>query len=234
MADIFDEVNEDLRAERAQQFAKRYGGVLAGLALVAVLGVGGWQYWRQSQAHKADAVASTFLTAMRTATPPAAGVLPEAARTTALESFTAISGTAPDGYRALARLRAAALRVAAGDRPGALALWDQLSADTTADPLLRDLASLLWVQHQVDDGDPAAVEGRVQPLLAAGNAWRPLAVESLSLLMIRTGQADRARELLRGLIADAAAPDNVRGRANGLLTRLGEPPAPPRAAGAGG
>ena len=110
---------------------------------------------------------------------------------------------------------------------------DRLTA-LAADPLLRDLASLLWVQHQVDAGDPAAVEGRLLPLVAAGNAWRPMALESQAWLQIRTGQDDKARETLRALLADVAAPDGVKGRANGLLSRLGETAPPAPAPGAGG
>src|SRR5919202_1407308 len=35
VADIFDEVQEELRAERAKTLLHRYGGLLAGLALLA-------------------------------------------------------------------------------------------------------------------------------------------------------------------------------------------------------
>ena len=130
----------------------------------------------------------------------------------------------------MARLRSAALHASTGDLPGALAIWDKLSADTAADPLLRGLADLLWVQHQVDAGDPAAVEGRLQPLVAPGNPWRPLALENQALLALRTGKTDAARETLRQLAADASAPDGVRGRANGLLARLNESAPTPDAA----
>ena len=234
MADIFDEVNEDLRAEKAKQLAMRYGGVAAAALVLLLVGVGGWQAWRWRQGEQTAAVASSFLGAMRaTATAPGVEVPATPARTAAAEEFARLANTAPGGYRTLARFRAAALRVTSGDLPDALTLWDQLAADTDADPLLRDLANLLWVQHQVDAGDPAAVEGRLLPLVAAGNPWRPMALESQAWLQIRTGQQDKARETLRTVLADVSAPDGVKGRANGLLSRLGETtPAP--APGAGG
>ena len=77
--------------------------------------------------------------------------------------------SAPEGYRTLARLREAALKADAGDLPGALALWDQVAADASADPLLRDLASLLWAEHQIDSGDPALLEARLKALAAPEN-----------------------------------------------------------------
>lgn len=227
MADIFDEVNQDLRAERAKRFALRYGWLVALAAVALVAGAGGWQAWRWRAAGQANEVASAYLGAMRDASGPAAAEgQATPGRTAAMAAFDRLAATAPEGYRSLAQLRSAALHASTGDLPGALAMWDKLSADTAADPLLRGLADLLWVQHQVDAGDPAAVEGRLQPLVASGNPWRPLALENQALLALRTGRTDAARDTLRRLAADATAPDGVRGRANGLLARLNETAAP--------
>ena len=109
----------------------------------------------------------------------------------------------------------------AGDLKGASAIWDQVAGDSSADPLLRDLATLLWVQHQLDQGDPSLLEGRLKPLAAAGNPWRALAEEQLALLDLRQGKNDQAKKMLQRLADDAAAPSGVRGRASGVLTRLG-------------
>ena len=38
VVDIFDEVEEDLRAERAQQLLKRYGGLIVAVLVVIVAG----------------------------------------------------------------------------------------------------------------------------------------------------------------------------------------------------
>ncbi len=220
MADIFDEVNEDLRVERAKRFALRYGWLVA----LLVAGVGAWQAWHRYQGQQANSVAAAYLGAMRGADGPApADGQPTPGRSAAMAGFDRLADTAPEGYRSLARLRGAALHASSGDLPGALAEWDKLSADTAADLLLRSLADLMWVQHQVDSGDPAAVEGRLQPLIAPNSPWRPLALENQAWLALRMGHADQARDTLRQLAADPAAPDGVRGRANGLLARLGGP-----------
>lgn len=229
VADIFDEISEDLRAERAQALLKRYGGLLVLGAVLVVAGVSGWQFWRWRADTRTATVAAAFMAAARDAGGAPAGSS-DAARTGAAAAFAAVAADAPEGYRTLARLREAGLRAEAGDLPGALGLWNQVSADTAADPLLRGLADLQWVQHQVDAGDPAAVEGRLAPLLAADNPWRPLALESEAWLALRTGQDARARDILKGLRADVLAPNGVRNRANGLLTRLGEAPDPAAAA----
>jgi len=222
VADIFDEVSEDLRAERARQLLHRYGYLLILAAVLVVVAVGGWKVWQSRERGDRDAVAAAFITASRNASTPLGTASP--ARAEALDTLTRMAANAPGGYRTLARLRAAALKVTAGDLPGALALWDQVAADTDADPQLRDVANLLWVQHQIDAGDPAAVQGRLAPLIAPGNPWRPLALECQAWLLLRTGDTDGARAILRPLVADMRAPDGVRARAGGLLTQLGETP----------
>ena len=226
MADIFDEIKEDLRAERAQALLKRYGVVLAVIVAALILAVGGWQAWRWRAQQQANKAADVFLAAMqKTAGPPAAeGLTPP--RKEALGEFATLAGNAPEGYETLARLQEAGLHVNAGDLPAALKEWDQVAGDAAADPLLRGLANLIWAQHQVDHGDPAAVEARLVPLTAIGAPWRPLALENQALLAIRTGDAAKARSILKGLASDPAASAGVQARAGGLLSRLGEEPAP--------
>ena len=165
MVDIFDEVDEELRAERAQQLLKRYAGVIVAVALLIVAAAAGWQGWHWYQARRDQAAAAQYLIAMNLANAPAAGSS-AATSSAAIVEFDRVVATAPEGYRTLARLRAAALKADAGDRQGAAALWDQVAADGSADPLLRDLASLTWCLYHADKGDPALLEGRLKPLAA--------------------------------------------------------------------
>ena len=148
-----------------------------------------------------------------------------------MAEFAYVAMAGPEGYRALAQLREAALQAAAGNNEAALTLWDQIGRDTAADPLFRDLAALLWAQNQVDRGEPEAIEAHLAGLVAPGNPWRPLAQETQALLALRTGQDARARTLLKQLNADPNAPPGIRARTGALLTRLGDPP--PAAADAG-
>ncbi len=213
--DIFDEIQDDLRAERARGLLKRFGGLLIVALLLVVAGVGGWQVWQQYRARAAQREASAFLAAQTLADGP------QAQRSGALAPFAALIGEAGPGYRTLARLRAAALKADAGDAAGAAALWTDVANDGSADPLLRDLATLQWALHQIDAGDPGAISARLQPLSLPLNPWHALAQEAQALLALRQGQTDAARGLLKSLSADTTAPDGVRARAGGLLARIG-------------
>lgn len=225
MVDIFDEVDEDLRAERARRLFGRYGWLIAVAAVLVVGGVAAWQVWQTRRAGQNEAVAARMLAAMRQADPIRPGGDGKA-RSEAVAAFEDVANGSPEGYRTLARLRIAGLRNDAGDTAGARAEWDQVAGDASADPLMRDLANLLWARQQVDAGDAPAVEARLKPLTDPQNAWRSLAAETQALLDVRLGRADAARNELRRLANDPGAPPNVRSRASGLLAQMGDPSAP--------
>ncbi len=214
VSDIFAEIDEDLRAERASKLLKKYGPLLIGLAVAVVLAVGGWQLWRAYTARETARIAQTYLTALRASAQPAE-------RDAAFAGFEQVAKEGTPGYRSLARLRAAALRFDAGDKEAALGLWNAVAADQGADPLLRDFAVLQWCWHQIDTADGKVLAGRLAPLMQPGNAWRPLAEEAQALVDLREGRTDAARETLKRLSADPQVPDGVRGRAGGLLAQLG-------------
>ncbi len=219
LPDIFDELNEDLRAERAHALFRRYGVLLVAVLVLVLAGVGGWQGWEWWQGRQSIAAAEPYLQAMRAADQLPAG--PSPARLPDADAFAKVAETAPAGYRTLAQLREAALRWDAGDTTAALTLWDKVSADSEADPLLRDLGTLLWAQHSLDRGDPAAISARTAKLERDRNPWRPLAQEVDALLALRQDDKPKATALLRGLLSDPLAAEGLRGRATGLLALLG-------------
>jgi len=220
VVDIFDEVDEELRAERTQKLLMRYGGYIVAVALLIVGAAAGWQGWRWYQARQDQAAAGDYLTAMNLADATGAGTS-ASSRAAAIAVFDKVVSTAPEGYRTLARLREAALKADTGDLTGAVALWDQVASDASADPLLRDLASLMWAERQIDTGDPSLLEARLKALAVPNNPWHALAEEQLALLDMRLGKTDAAKATLRRLAQDTTAPNGVRGRAGGLLNRLG-------------
>jgi hypothetical protein len=224
LADIFEEVEQDLRAERVRALLLRYGKFLVAAAVIAVLAVAGWQglaWWR---ARRDQRVATAYFAAEQAAqaTSPAAS-----GNAKAEADFARLAGkNTPAGYRTLARLRAAALAAEGGQQKLALTLWQEVAQDPDADPLLRGLSRLLWVTHQIDGAKSAAaakpLEAELQPLLAPDNPWRPMAEEASALIAMASGDTKGAEKTLKELSGDPSAPAGTRRRAAALLARLSE------------
>jgi hypothetical protein len=122
VVDIFDEVEEDLRAERAKRLLKKYGWVLIVVAVAIVGAAAGWQLWNRYQ-NQQDAAAAARYVAVQSALER-----PGATKTDQIATLDQLAANAPEGYRTLARLLAAGLKADAGDVPGAVALWNAVAA----------------------------------------------------------------------------------------------------------
>ncbi len=219
VVDIFDEVEEDLRAERAEKLLKKYAWLLVAVVVAIVGAAAGWQLWTRWQNQQDAAAANRYVAAQ-----DAAGTA-GAAKSGALASLDQLAATGPEGYKTLARLRAAGMKADAGDLQGAVALWNDVAGDPNADNLLRGYANLMATGHDLDHGDPAQLEARLKPLAAPDNAWSSLAREQLAMLDLREGKVDDARKALQALSFDFEAPSGLRARASALLTDLGPPDA---------
>jgi hypothetical protein len=215
VVDIFDEVEEDLRAERAERLLKKYAWLLIALVVAIVGGAAGWQFWSRYQVRQDAAAASRFV-AVQDATQQ-----PGKADPAQMAALDQLGASGPAGYKTLARLQAATLKANAGDLQGAESLWNAVASDSGADPLLRDYASLMATGHDLDHGDPAQLEARLKPLSETANAWSALAREQLAVLDLRRGKLDDARKTLQALSVDIDTPSGLRARASALLVGLG-------------
>jgi hypothetical protein len=219
VVDIFDEVTEDLRTERAIMLARRYGGLLIAAFILVLLGVAGQQGYVWYQSKQNDKAATAFIAI--TGPIDAAGPnLTNDQRQQDAAALTNFAATAPSGYRTLANLRAAALYADAGQAAQAQGLWNNVADDTSADPLLRDLSNLLWAQHALGSAPDADVLARLKPLLDQTNPYHGLAQETQALLYLHEGKTDLAKALFSQIASDPTAPDGVRNRADGLLAKL--------------
>ncbi len=219
MVDIFDEVSDDLRTERALALGRRYGGLLVALLVLVLLCVGAQQAWRWHQTQVNDKAATAYL-ALTGPIDQAGTNLSDQQRVQDAQALTRFADNAPDGYKMLAEFRAAALYSAAGQQAEAEALWTDIGRNDGADPLLRDLANLLWAQHALGTAPDAEVLARLKPLAALSNSYHGLAQETQAMVYLHEGNTDLAKALLSQIASDPATPEGVRNRANGLLAQL--------------
>jgi len=210
LADIFEEVDEEVRRDRAVEFLRRYGSwLLAGaVGIVAIVGgYNGWQQYQRSQREKASVRFEAAANEARTDKPKA------------LATYESLSSEAPRPYADLARMRIGQLKAEMGDGNAAVAMYGN-AAGALGEPELRDLAQYLAVLQKFDTAPPDELKPTLQALAAPDRALRAPAQELLATLALRSGDIPAAREAWKELMSDIATPPAMRQRAADMLTFL--------------
>lgn len=212
MADIFQEVDEDLRRDKAADWWKRYGRYVIGAAVAVVVVVAGYKGWQaydeKLRGERSDAYAEAL------------ALIDNGDEARAREALAALSDPTGDGYPLLAALTQARLAAEAGDEAAAEQIWQNLATGGSSGAVMSQLGSLLAVLHSMDDGDPAVLRGELLSLAGPEAPYRFTALELLAVLALREGDESAAREHLIQITDDPAAPSGSRSRAAELLASL--------------
>jgi hypothetical protein len=207
VADIFQEVDEEVRREQLKKLWERYQNYIIAGAVLIVLGVGGWRGYDWWQTKKAAEAGTAFENAI---------TLSEQGKHAEAEAaFARLAANSTASYRALAQVRAAA-ELAQTDAKTAIAAYDKIAADTSIPPALRDLASLRGGALIIDNGSYADARQRLEPLTASDHTFRHTARELLAVAAWRAGDAAAARRWIEMINADPETPPDERGRAQML------------------
>lgn len=209
---LFREVDEDLQRDRYMRLWRRYGRFLsAGVVGIVALTVA-WVGWQQYDLGQRRALSDRFASAVAMAD--------DGNPSAAINALERMAGEAAGGYAALARLRAASLLVEDGDPGEAILMFDAVAADTSAPEWMRDLSTILSVQHGLTQADPVELERRLAPLATETSPWRFTARELTALAAMQAGDRERALDLFRALADAFDAPAQIRGRAAEMLAAM--------------
>ena len=210
MADIFEEVEEQLRSEKYRNLAFQLlpWALAIGLgALVIALGWWGWDSWRTRAANKAS---EDYASALELA--PTDPIKASA-------KFGEVVKGPSRTYKALALMQQAALRQQAHADAEAVKLLDE-AASVAPDPVIGDLARLKSALALMDTAPYAAMEERLKPLTEQKRPYRAEAIEALAMAKLQAGKAKEARGDFAILTLLAEAPDSMRQRAQAAMALI--------------
>lgn len=213
MADIFREVDEDLRRERYERLWKRYGKYAIAAAVLLVAAVGGHQAWqsiRDEQRLEASDAYAAALEAFRQDDPE-----------TGERALAELADPSEGGYGLLAAFSEAGRLAEAGETDRAVEAFDAIASGGDSVPdALASAARLKAALLLLDDGRSGDAADRVEDLANAGSAFRPLALEVQALAALSEGEREQALERYREISEDPTAPAGVRSRATQMLAAL--------------
>ncbi|NEX91284.1 tetratricopeptide repeat protein [Caulobacter sp. 17J65-9] len=211
MVDVFEEVEDEMRAHKWRTLARRYLPWVGGAAAALVIGVGGtygWSAWQESRAGKASVAYDRGLKALQTGD-----------RAGADAAFAEAGKLGTRGYRTLALMQQGHILVGQDKSDEAVKLFDE-AAKVAPSPILGDNASLKAAFALMDKASYEEMEKRLTPLTEDGRPYRATAKEALAMAKIQAGKVKEARGdfVVLSLLSDA--PEGVRARAQAAIQMI--------------
>ena len=206
MADIIDEINEELKQERMQALFAKYGKYVLALAAAVITIVVAIQAYNVYQAGVREKAANAYFDAL--------------GEDRIGDALAASSGDFNDGYQMLSQFVSAAELVADDEAAAAVDIYIQLSDDNGLSQIYRDFATLLAFTHAQDDQISAALEAKLTALADNAGPLRGLAIEMQADRALKEGDIEAAKAYLEQINQLQQAPNGLRQRAASLLFAL--------------
>jgi hypothetical protein len=221
MTDIFHEVEDDLRREKAKRLWARFGPYVLLAAVLIVVAVGGWRGWEYWREQQAAAEGDRFVAALNLAN--------DNKHDEAIKALDEIAASGNGGYPVLASFRAASELAATKKTDDAVKAFDAIAAKGDTPALLKAMARLRAALLVVDTADLPAMQARVADLAAVGGPWRHSARELLGMTAWRVGDLPAARGYFQAIADDPETPQSMQSRTQLMLdlirSKIGAAPA---------
>jgi hypothetical protein len=195
------EIESDMREEELRKIWQRYGKAMIAGVVIALIGVGAFQYWREHKVEQRLALAASYDQATKELI---AGKTSEG-----LEALVKIEDHSGEGFAAVAALQRAATLLKQNDVDGAVAVYKDLAAAPKTSEDFRQLAIILRVLHSLDRAPPKELEALLTPMLNPMNPFNPSALELSAVLAAKQGDTARAVKLLDQILEDPQMPPNM-------------------------
>ena len=212
MADLFQEIDDELRQDKASRMWRVYGKYVVAAAIVIIISVGGYKFWQQKQLDDGEKASIAYEAAL---TRSASGDYKGAIDQLNEEEI----GTAP-GYAALSQMQKANLAMKINDFEAALITFKDIAENDNYPQSIKEWASFRYaavsVEKQIGSNAPADLDS----LIATDSPWRFLAKEIKAIKEIETGNKSVAKAIFSELADDENAPERLRVRAAEFLKTL--------------
>lgn len=207
MSDIFNEIDEELRQDKAARLWKAYGKYLIALAIFIILAIASYRFIEHTQEKNKEQASELYELAS------------EAGRSgdknAAIELFSDDRFDETIGYAVISKLKKAALAKSNDDLEGMAIVLKEIITNEEIPLYLRDLARLKLFASDNDNNI-----SQLDALIAGDGAWKFLALELKGGIELEGGNLKKARSIFEELTNGANTPNNLRRRTSEILKAL--------------
>jgi hypothetical protein len=209
---LLREVDEAMRKDQFGSAAKRYGWLIGGGVVMMLAAFGGYLFWQDRREGQLEQASDTLVTTLDKL---------EAGQIEQAESDLAALTDGSSATAVSAKMARAGIALRDNRRAAAVALFDEVAADTDAPQPYRDLATIRSVAAQFEQTDPQAVIDRLKPLATPGNPWFGSAGELVAMAYLKQGKQNLAGPLFAAIAKDEDVPQTLRSRTRQMAGLLG-------------
>ena len=212
MADLFQEIDDELRQDKASRLWKFYGKYVIAAAIIIITSVGGYKFWQQKQLDDGEKASIAYEAALaRSASGDFKG---------AIDQLNEKELGITPGYAALYQMQKANLAMKIKDFEAALITYKDIAENDDYPQSIKEWASFrhaaVRVEKQIDPNASADLD----KLIATDSPWRFLAKEIKAIKEIEIGNNSEAKAIFSELADDENAPERLRVRAAEFLQTL--------------
>ncbi|MEM7667264.1 MAG: tetratricopeptide repeat protein [Pseudomonadota bacterium] len=210
---LMREIDEAVRKDDVEQFAKKYGVAIGAVLTLGLLAFGGYLFWDGQNEAALEKKSETLVSALDSSE---AGDFAGA-----IEKVDPLIEDETPGARTAARFLKAGAALENENFDDAVALYKMVADDPEAPSALRDLARIREVSTNFDDREPADVIERLKDLAVPGNAFFGSAGELVAIAHLEAGNRSEAGAMFAAIAKDEEAPETLRSRARQMAGLLG-------------
>ncbi len=212
MSDLFQEIDDELRQDKASRLWKLYGKYVIAAAIIIITSVGGYKFWQQKQLDDGEKASIAYEAALALS---ASGDFKGAIDQLNEEEIRTVLG-----YAALSQMQKANFAMKINDYEAALITYKNIIENDNYPQSLKEWANFRYAAVRVEKRIDSNASGDLDALIASESPWRFLAKEIKAVREIETGNNSRAKAIFSELADDENAPERLRVRAAEFLRIL--------------
>ena len=212
MADLFQEIDDELRQDKASRLWRVYGKYVVATAIVIIISVGGYKFWQQKQLDDGEKASIAYEAALaRSASGDYKG---------AIDQLNEEEIRTAAGYAVLSQMQKANLAMKINDFEAALITFKDIAENDNYPQSIKEWASFRYAAVRVEKQIDSNALADLDSLIATDSPWRFLAKEIKAIKEIETGNKSGAKAIFSELADDENAPERLRVRAAEFLKTL--------------
>jgi hypothetical protein len=212
VADLFQEIDDELRQDKASRLWKLYGKYLIAAAIIIITSVGGYKFWQQKQLDDGEKASIAYEAALaRSASGDFKG---------AIDQLNEKALGITPGYAALSQMQKANLAMKIKDFEAALITYKDIAENDDYPQSIKEWASFRHAAVRVEKQIDSKASADLDKLIATDSPWRFLAKEIKAIRETEIGNNSDAKAIFSELADDENAPERLRVRAAEFLQTL--------------